>query len=170
TAVHPYRPLHPSGSTSNLTVLPPGTAWADVNPISMSKIDGDTQYWGAVGMNGYTMLERLLGTLDPTTGVRADDGMMVHVAGARYQIRDLQSYRYPICTFQVIMLNALWAAAGLQGMLISTVDHDPAAVFIPELGRWAYEDPTFNEEYLLDGSGDPFSPVDLLTYSSAGAA
>ena len=67
------------------------------------------------------MLDRLLGTLDPATGLRADDGMMVQVEGARYRIRDLQSYRYPICTFQTIMLNALWAAAGLHGMLLSTM-------------------------------------------------
>ena len=174
TAVHPHPPLHPDASTSNLGVLPPGKTWADMNaliylPSRDSMLNANQAYWWSVGYDGYAMLDRLLGTLDPTSGVRADDGMMVHVGGARYQIRDLQSYRYPICTFQVIMLNALWAAAGLQGMLISTVDHDPAAVFIPELGRWAYEDPTFNEEYLLDGSGDPLSPVDLLTYSSAGA-
>lgn len=170
TAVHPYRPLHPAGSTSNLTVLPPGTAWADVNPISMSKIGDDTQYWGTVGMNGYAMLDRLLGTLDPTTGVRADDGMMVHVVGARYQIRDIQAYRYVLCSYQDVMLNALWAAAGLHGMLVSTVGHDPAAVFIPDLGRWVFEDPEWDNEYFLDGTGDPLSPIDLLTLSSLGQA
>ncbi len=44
------------------------------------------------------MLDRLLGTLDPVTGTRADDGMMVHVAGARYRIRDIQSYHYTLCS------------------------------------------------------------------------
>jgi hypothetical protein len=175
TAVHPHPPLHPDASTSNLSVLPPGTTWANVNaliyaPSKDSMLSANYAYWLSVGYDGYAMLDRLLGTLDPSTGLRADDGMMVHVGGARYQIRDLYSYRYPICTFQDVMLSALWAAAGLHGMLISTVDHDPAAVFIPELGRWAYEDPTFNEEYLLDGAGDPLSPVDLLTLSSAGQA
>ncbi len=33
-----------------------------------------------------------------------------------------------------------------------------------------YEDPTFNEEYLLDGTGDPLSPADLLTLSTNGQA
>lgn len=175
TAIHPHPPLHPDASTSNLGVLPPGKTWADVNaliyaPSKDSLLNANNAYWWSVGYDGYAMLDRLLGTLDPTTGLRADDGMMLHVGGARYQIRDVQSYRYPICTFQAIMLNALWAAAGLHGMLISTIDHDPATVFIPELGRWVYEDPTFNEEYLLDGTGDPLSPVDLLTLSSAGEA
>src|SRR5207302_4192805 len=171
TAVHPHPPLHPDASTSNLGVLPPGKTWADVNAVSHSpKIDADQQYWWGVGYDGYAMLDRLLGTLDPVTGVRADDGMMVLVQGARYRIRDVASYNYTLCTFQAIMLGALWEAAGLQGMLISTVDHDPSTVFIPELGRWVYEDPTFNEEYLLDGTGDPLSPVDLLTLSSNGQA
>jgi hypothetical protein len=116
------------------------------------------------------MLDRLLGTLDTTTGIRADDGMMVHIGGARYRIRDIEAYHYPICTFQAIMLNALWAAAGLQGMLSSTIDHDPAAVFIADLNKWVYEDPTFNEEYALDGAGDPLSPIELLQSSSTGDA
>jgi len=175
TAVHPHPPLHPDGSTSNMTVLPPGKTWADVNaliyaPSRDSLITTNNQYWWNVGYDGYAMLDRLLGTLDPATGVRADDGMMVRVASARYQIRDLQTYRYPFCTFQTIMLNALWAAAGLHGMLASTLAHDPAVVFIPELGRWVYEDPTFNEEYVLDGTGDPLSPERLLELSSTGRA
>jgi hypothetical protein len=152
-------------------VLPPGKTWADVNALPDSKFfDVDNYYWWGVGYNGYGMLDRLVGTLDPTTGLRADDGMMVHLGGARYQIRDIESYHYTLCTFQAIIASTLWAAAGLHGMLISTVGHDPAAVFIPELGRWVYEDPTFNEEYLLDGTGDPLSPTDLLTLSSAGQA
>jgi len=168
TAVHPYAPLHPDGSTSNLSVLSSGTSWADVNLASMAKIDEDANYWGGVGMNGYAMLDRLLGTLDPVTGQRADDGMMTLVEGARYRIRDVASYHYVLCSYQDIILNALWAAAGLQGMLISTIGHDPAAVFIPELGRWVYEDPEWDEEYLLDGAGEPLSPADLLALSSAG--
>jgi len=174
TAIHHYPPLHPDGSTSNLGVLPPGVTWADVNALSNtgsradSLIHASDVYWWGVGYDGYAMLDRLLGTLDPATGNRADDGMMVHVGGVRYQIRDINSYHYVICTFQDIMLDALWEAAGLEGMLISTVGHDPDAVFIPELGRWVYEDPTFDEEYLLDGTGDPLSPADLLSVSSAG--
>ena len=51
---------------------------------------------------------------------------MVNVEGARYRIRDIATYRYVLCSYQDIMLNTLWAAAGLHGMLISTVGHDPA--------------------------------------------
>jgi len=176
TAVHPHPPLHPDGSTANLGVLPPGKTWFDVNSIIYRQANPDSMtqasnaYWQSIGYDGYAMLDRLLGTLDPVTGVRADDGMMVHLGGAHYQIRDLQSFHYPICTFQAIMLSALWSAAGLQGMLASTIDHDPVAVFIPDLNKWVYEDPTFNEEYELDGVGDPLSPTELLNYSSAGQA
>jgi len=170
TAIHPQASLHPDGSTRNLSVLPTGTTWADVNALPWLKTFEDRDYWWSVGYDGYAMLNRLLGTLDPSTGRRADDGLMVHVDGVRYGIRDIESYRYALCTFQDVMLNVLWAAAGLHGMLISTVDHDAAAVFIPELGRWAYEDPTYNEEYVLDGTGEPLSPADLLTVSSVGEA
>jgi len=133
-------------------------------------LNANVQFWQSVGYDGYAMLDRLLGSLDPATGDRAEDGMMEHITGPWYRIRDLSSYKYPICTFQVIMLNALWAAAGLQGMLTSTIAHDPASVFIPDLNQWVYEDPTFNEEYALDGTGQPLSPVQLLDYSSDGSA
>jgi hypothetical protein len=170
TAVHPYRALHPDGSTANLGVLPLGKTWAHANAAGNAKVNLDSQFWGGVGMDGYAMLDRLLGTLDLVTGSRADDGMMVLLGGARYRMRDVETYRYVLCSYQDIILNALWAAAGLHGMLISTIGHDPAAVFIPELGRWIYEDPEFNDEYLLDGVGEPLSPVDMLARSSAGDA
>src|SRR5439155_7437754 len=135
-----------------------------------SKIEEDRLFWGSVGMDGYEMLNRLLGTLDPSTGLRADDGMMMHVEGARYRIRDVNQYHYVQCSYEDIILNALWAAAGLHGMMTSTVGHDPAAVFIPELGRWVYQDPEFNEEFQLDGIGEPLSPTDLLVFSERGEA
>jgi hypothetical protein len=169
TAIILDRAIHPDASTSNLGVLPPGFTWADVNALySSDKWNEDWLFWDQQQYEGYKMLDRLLGTLDPSTGVRADDGMMVRVAGARYRIRDIQSYHYVLCTYQAIIANALWAAAGLHGLRGSTLDHDPAAVFVPELGRWVYEDPTFDEEYLLDGTGDPLSPTDLLTFSTNG--
>lgn len=168
TAVHPYSLLHPNGSSSNLTVLPTGVTWADVNAAAYPKIDQDTQFWGSVGLNGYAMLDSLLGTLDPSTGQRAANGMMVQVAGSHYQIRDIASFHYVLCSYQDIIFNTMLAAAGLQGMLINTLGHDPAAVFIPEMGRWIYEDPEWDEEYALDGMGDPLSPTDLLTLSSSG--
>jgi hypothetical protein len=168
TAVHPARGLHPDTSTANLGVIPPGLTWADVNAAAFPKINLDTQFWGIVGLNGYSMLDSLLGVLDPSTGQRANNGMMVHVQGAQYRIRDINAYHYVLCSYQDVMLSALWEAAGLQGMMISTIGHDPAAVFIPELGRWVYEDPTWDDEYLLDGVGDPLAPVDLLNLSSNG--
>jgi hypothetical protein len=171
TAVYPDPAVHPDTSTSNLSVLPPGKTWADVNSVlTLAKWDSDATFWSQQFYDGYVMLDRLLGTLDPSTGIRADDGMMEHVAGARYRMRDIQTYRYPLCTYEAIIATALWAAAGLQSMRISTLDHDPAAVFIPELNRWVYEDPTFDEEYQLDGAGDPLSAADLLAVSTAGQA
>jgi hypothetical protein len=171
TAVIGDAAIHPDNSTSNLSVLPPGARWADVNRVNTpAKWDEDHTYWDAQRYDGYAMLDRLLGTLDLATGVRADDGLMEHVVGARYRIRDIPSYHYTLCTFQAIIANVLWAAAGLQGVRGATIGHDPGTVFIPELGRWVYEDPTFDEEYLLDGEGEPLSPTDLLSLSIAGQA
>jgi hypothetical protein len=163
--------IHPDGSTSNLSVLPPGTSWADVNGLySPEKWVEDWMYWDGQFYEGYAMLDRLLGTLDPGTGQRADDGMMEHVAGARYRIRDVQSYHYLLCTYQAIVATVLWEAVGLHAMRAAVLDHDPAAVFLPDLGRWVYEDATFDEDYLLDGEGAPLSPVNLLTLSTNGEA
>jgi len=171
TAVYPDPTVHPGGSTSNLSVLPPGTTWADVNAtLSADEWNRDTDYWTPVSADGYVMLERLLGTLDPSTGQRADDGLMVHVSGAQYRIRDLDSYRYSPCTFQSVLAITLWAAAGLQGLLVHVPEHEPAAVFIPELSRWVYEDVAFSDDYLLDGGGEPLSPLDLLALAKEGSS
>jgi hypothetical protein len=168
TAIHPDPSVHQNGSTGNLSVLPLGKTWADVNSVfSPAKVDEDRLWWGEQYYDGYAMLDRLLGTLDRTTGLRGDDGMMEHVAGVRYRIRDIQAFRYLLCSYQAVVANALWAAAGLHALRASTLGHDPAAVFVPEFG-WVYEDPTFDEEYLLDGAGEPLSPTDLLTLSTNG--
>jgi len=171
TAVYPIDLVHRNGSTSNLSVLPPGKTWADVNAtLSLAQWDRDSQYWMYLSANGYAMLDRLLGTLDPATGLRADDGLMVHVGGAQYRMRDLESYRYFLCTYQTVIANTLWAAAGLHSLLMQIPVHEPAAVFIPELGKWVYEDVSFSDEYLLDGEGDPLSPLELLALATAGKA
>jgi hypothetical protein len=171
TAIYPDKWVHPDTTTSNLTVLPPGKTWADVNHVlSSTRWDQDANYWAQFYADGYLILDRLLGTLDRATGERAQDGMMEHVLGARYRIRDVTSYRYLACSYQTAIVSVLWAAAGLHSLQVSILNHDPAAVFIPELGRWVYEDPTYNDEYLLDGVGDPLSPADLLTISTAGQA
>lgn len=170
TAIHPDVTLHPDSSSANLTVLPSGATWADVNRLGPPKWDADVAFWTAFYADGYAMLDGLLGTLDPATGARAANGMMEYVGGARYRIRDLETYRYVACSYQSMMLNTLWAAAGLHGIVVNILNHDPAAVFIPEEGRWVYEDPTYNEEYLLDGVGAPLAPTDLFDLSNAGQA
>jgi hypothetical protein len=160
TAVSADPAIHPDGSTSNLSVLPPGNTWADVNRVlSPTEWDADRLYWDGQYYDGYSMLNRLLGTLDPVTGMRADDGMMVQVAGARYRIRDIQSYHYTLCTYEAIIANALWAAAGLQGMRATTLDHDPAAVFIPELRPGTVHNQLVVHERSSRGDGDHGEPA-----------
>ena len=168
TAIHPHPPLHPDGSSSNLAILPVGKHWADVNPIARGTIDSDSEFWYQWHWDGYGMLDQLLGTLDPRTGLRADDGMMTRVQGAQYRIKDINDYHYVLCTYQDVILLSLWEAAGLHGLLLSTIRHDPAAVFVPELAKWVYMDPTFNEEFTVEGSGPPLSPLELLDWSTAG--
>lgn len=169
TAIHPDPELHPNGSTANRSVLPPGKTWGDVNGMTWKEA-ADNSYWDGAFYDGYAMLDRLLGELNPSTGTRAENGLMEHVGGARYRIRDVETYHYVLCTYQSIILNALLAADGLHSVRAAIVGHDPVAVFIPELGRWTYEDPTYNEEYLLDGAGQPLSILELLALSSAGEA
>ena len=168
TAIHPHMPFHPDGSSSNLAVLPVGRRWAEVNPVAWAHFDSDSEFWHQWLFDGYGMLDQLLGTLDPRTGVRANDGMMTHVQGAQYRIKDISDYHYVLCTYQDFMLISLWEAAGLHGLLLSTIRHDPAAVFIPELAKWVYMDPTYNEEFTAEGSGPPLSPLELLDWSMAG--
>ena len=169
TAIYPDTGVHPGNSTNNLSVLPAGKTWADVNAaLSDSERARDVAYWADIAADGYGVLNGLLGTLDPATGLRADDGLMVHVSGAQYRMRDIESYRFFLCTYQTVLAVKLWAAADLQGLLLQVNGHDPAAVFIPELGRWVYQDPSYNNEYLLDGSGEPLSPTDLMSLSQNG--
>lgn len=170
TAIHPYPPFHPDDSIANLAVLPAGTSWADVNRLQLTdKVESDSRYWSEVHLNGYAMLDRLLGTLNQATGVRANDGLMEQVGVAHYRIRDVAHYKYVLCSYQDVIAIALWGAIGLEGMLLSTDGHDPAAVFIPELGKWVYQDPTYNEEFLLEGTTGVRSPLELLALSLAGA-
>ena len=168
TAIHPHLPFHPNGSSSNITVLPTGRHWGDVNTVGLANVDSDSEFWYQWMFDGYGMLDQLLGTLDPRTGIRADDGMMTQVQGAQYRIKNIDDYHYVLCTYQDFMLISLWEAAGLHGLLVSTIHHDPAAVFIPELAKWVYMDPTYNEEFTVEGSGPPLSPLELLDWSMAG--
>lgn len=171
TAIHPHPPFHMDGTLRNSEVLPEGGTWDEANRAAKrgNKLATDSQFWDGFAADGYRMLDSLLGTLDPATGQRAEDGMMEHVRGSWYRIRDIDDYKYVLCSYQDSILTSLWAAAGLHGMLVSTVGHDPAAVFIPDLRKWVYSDPTYNEEYVIDGSdGVPLSPVELLDLTLSG--
>src|SRR5262249_5794668 len=65
TAVSPDPAVHPSASTANLSVLPLGKTWGDVNGVlSMEEWDRDAEFWSGQYYDGYQMLDRLLGTLD----------------------------------------------------------------------------------------------------------
>jgi hypothetical protein len=94
--------------------------------------------------------------------------MLIKLSQGKYQIRNYEQYRSVLCTWQQFIFIHLLAAAGLHGMLLSTNGHDPGAVFIPELEKWVWEDPTFNEEFILDCIGEPLSPLELLIYSISG--
>jgi hypothetical protein len=114
------------------------------------------------------MLNHLLGTVNLSTFSRNDDGMMIKVAPGRYRIRNYDAYRAVLCSWQQYFFIDLLAAAGLHGMQLRTDGHDPGAVFIPELEKWIWEDPTFNEEFTLDGIGVLLSPVEILLLSVQG--
>lgn len=166
TAIHPYPPLHPDGTTSNISVLPVGTAWSDVNALYHERYEADSHFWTGMYQDGPQMLDSLLGSV---AGPRAGTGgMMERVGPARYRIRSLDSYRFVLCSYQSQMLIALWGAAGLHGMMVPTLGHDGSAVFVPELRNWIYMDPTYNEEYHLDGRTVPLTPFELVTVSTAG--
>ena len=170
TAIHPYYWLHTSESHANASVLPPGATWATLNEYVdrytvKANID-DNVWWEQFNGDGIAMLDALIGTLDPVTGSRADDGMMRHIQGAQYQMRSIEEMRFIQCSSQDRILVLLWAVAGYHGVLLSTTGHDPAAVFLPREG-WVYEDATFNEEFTLRGSEQPVSPLDLMVLSRA---
>jgi hypothetical protein len=160
--VHPETRLHPNGSTANSGVLPNGESWESVNAIlTADKITTDQKFWDSFRFDGYAMLNTLLGTLDPTTGKRKNDGMMEQIAPGRFRIKDIHTFKYPFCTYQASVLVVLWAAAGFDGMGLSTNGHDPAAVFVPGSG-WIYSDPTFNEEVRSIGTRRALDMPSLL--------
>ena len=73
--------------------------------------------------------------------------LALHLGNVK-EIKAFSTYHFLVCTYQVAVLQVLWAAAGFQSMAMSTNSHDPAAVFIPGTG-WVYSDPTFNENFSL---------------------
>lgn len=166
--VHPDSRFHPNGSTADVQVLPEGASWDDVNAIlTANRTETGQVFWEQFHYDGYAMLDALLGTLDPATGERQGNGMMEPVEPGRFRIRDLNAFRYPFCTYQVAVLQVLWAAAGFRSVALSTDGHDPVAVLVPGYG-WLYSDPTFNEEFRLGVDGPPLAPVDVLRLATEG--
>lgn len=171
TAVHPYSLFHshiPAGQGNE--TLPPGVERVDLTFLDKDndRIQQDSAYWAAYNHNGYGMLCALLG-LDAATGVYTGEGFMVRVAPGYWRIRDVATFPFVLCSYQQSMLQMLLAAAGLHGMLITTYGHDPGATWVPSLGKWIMNDPTYNDTYLLDGTGAPLSPVELLNATTTGA-
>lgn len=167
--VHPETRLHVNGSAANTGVLPDGRSWESVNAIlTAEKIAADQKFWDSFRFDGYAMLNALLGTIDPLTGKRKNDGMMEQVTPGRFRIKDIHTFKYPFCTYQASVLVVLWAAAGFDGMGLSTNGHDPAAVFVPGTG-WVYSDPTFNEGVRTVGTRRPLDMPSLLKLVSEGA-
>lgn len=160
--VHPDSRFHPNGSTANSNVLAAGNSWATVNAVlNDAKISADQEFWADYKYDGYAMLDTLLGTLNRQSGYRRDDGLMEQVARGHFRIRDIRSFRYAYCTYQAAVLQVLWASAGFQSMMLSSNGHDPAVVFIPNIG-WVYSDPTFNEELRVSGRSKPLTILEIL--------
>lgn len=181
-AIHPHPPFH-ADIHKNTHVLPLGWDWAMFDGISE---DGerwlrDSKFWASYRLNGYKMLNRLL-NLDGTEA----HPMMERIGPAEYRIKKLtenvndpEVYRTVLCTYQAEMLIALAASISIHGILVSTVAHDTSAFYLPELAKWVYMDPTFNEDYIWVSSasailppeapkGSVASPAELYTASAMG--
>lgn len=161
TALHPHAPSWVHASDT-FPVLPAGTTWTDAQNLE----NGSLFYvFAPFGHDGVSMLEILLGTLDPVSYAFDNTGAMARVAPGHFVIKDLSTYPYVYCSYQANMLIALLNAIGLQATMISTIAHDTCAVFIPEIGEWIYQDPTFNEEFVSSQSNVPLSPEELFRVS-----
>src|SRR5436190_1626771 len=66
--------------------------------------------------------------------------------------------------------GTMYAAAGLQSMLIFTDHHTPCAVYLPSLGKWIYQDATYDERATVGTSTVPASPAELFAAKQAGTA
>ncbi|RDU96051.1 hypothetical protein DWV00_25730 [Trinickia dinghuensis] len=169
TMVHPESRFHPNGSVADAAVLPASTSWEDVNAIlTWNKIEADQTFWEKFHYDGYAMLDALLGTLDRASSRRENNGLMEQIEPGRFRIRDIRTFKYPFCTYQVAVLQVLWAAAGFASVALSVNGHDPAAVFIPNEG-WVYSDPTFNEELRASQHDSPLAPAEALDLARSGA-
>lgn len=166
-AIHPFNPFH-LNTKANLSMLPENLNWDEFNQILFKNAAADSYFWSNRYPNGFEMLKELFGTINMDTLLRNDDGMLVKINPGQYRIKNYDLYHGVLCTWQDNIYIALLAAAGLHGMQLRTFGHDPAAVFIPELGKWVYEDPTFNEEYTVDDNKIPVSPSELQYFARLG--
>ncbi|WP_407538865.1 hypothetical protein Q0M94_11860 [Deinococcus radiomollis] len=172
---HPYRYLHPDGSTANLEILTgTGKGWADVNALPSAtgqRIDTDNQFWLGYGRNAKVCLDLQFGTVNLNNGTRASDSInLTKTSAGRYKMTNFATYKFMQCTQQLSMCCLLLASLGIVATNISTTGHDPAMAWVPELGKWVYFCATYNEMYRLDGAGNPLSPLELITYSRQAAA
>lgn len=174
-AVHPYPLFHSAAPAGyGRETLPAGTERTQINSVAAPdgepKRTSDGELWAAYGGNGYASLCYLLG-LDPATGLY-DAGRaapMDRVGAAQWRMTSISAFPYVLCTFQDWMMMVLWAAAGYQGMLISTTGHDPACVWVPSLGKWVYMCATYGERLTLTSDpATPLSPTELLAVCRSG--
>ncbi len=181
-AIHPHPPFH-ADIHKNTHVLPPGWDWAMFDGLNKGqrRWERDSKFWASYRLNGYKMLNRLF-NLD---GSEAHP-MMEKIGPAEYRIKKLtenvndpEVYRTVLCTYQAEMLIALAASISIHGILVSTVGHDTCAFYLPELAKWVYMDPTFNEDYIWASSasanlppgspkGSVASPAELYAASAMG--
>ena len=178
-AIHPHPPFH-AAVNKNTHVLPIGWNWATFDGISEGgkRWERDSQFWAGYHLNGYKMLNRLF-NLDGTEAHPMLEKIGIGTAEYRIKkldenVNDPEVYRTVLCTYQAEMLIALAASIDIHGILLSTYGHDTSAFFLPELAKWVYMDPTFNEDYIfnenyiLPSSGIVASPQELYEASTMG--
>jgi hypothetical protein len=167
--IHEHPTFHPNGSSGYTTVLPAGETWTTFNTAMPAASAASNAFWSALAPDGYNMLDAMLGTLNVGTGVRAANGMMTQVGGtSQYKINSLATYKAVLCTNQNRVVQALLAALGYHSMQVSTNNHDGMATFVPQYGKWAWNDPTFNEWFATTNGGTPMSPAEINAYARAG--
>lgn len=159
--IHPAFHFHrfvPAGVGAE--TLPTGGQRTDLDSLyhvaPTRSITDDQLYWIAYGTDAVAMLNGLMALLTP-----------VNAATGHYRVTSWASYRVALCTYQDVALGALLAGAGLLSCVVRTTGHDPLATWVPSVGRWVYNDPTYNECFVVNGL--PATPVELSQVGNAGA-
>lgn len=184
TRVHPHPPLHPTGYLRNMTALPAGASWQEFNTkmnatyvneagVTVNRANVDNDFWGAnFYLDGIRLAEFSLGALNEATGEFDGTGQLERVDSGRWRIKSLDPahpnyFRSMQCSWQHIELAHWLAAYGIPGTIVSTVGHDGFFCYVPNMG-WVYQCSTYNEEQVLDGGGDPLSPLTQHLLATAG--